>query len=76
MDFDLPLDEARVYRPPLAVPDDLEEFWARTLARIGTAAPTFTRVDSGLVAVETYDVTLAGFDGDPVRAWLHLPASS
>ncbi len=75
MHYDLPLDEARVYRPPLATPDDLGAFWAGTLARIGDAAPTLTRVDSGLVTVESYDVTLAGFDGHPVRAWLHLPAA-
>ncbi len=74
MHFDLPLDEARVYRPQLTVPDDLEEFWSGTLARIGGSAATLTRVDSGMVSVETYDVTLAGFDGDPIRAWLHLPA--
>jgi cephalosporin-C deacetylase len=30
-------------------------------------------VESGLVAVETFDVTFGGFGGDPVRAWLHLP---
>ena len=74
MHYDLPLDEARVYRPTLTVPDDLEDFWAGTVARIGGAAPTLTRVESGLVTVETYDVSLAGYDGDPVRAWLHLPA--
>jgi cephalosporin-C deacetylase len=73
MHYDLPLEEARVYHPPLAVPDDLGDFWARTLARVGGAPPTLTRVDSGLVTVESYDVTLAGFDGHPVRAWLHLP---
>lgn len=75
MHYDLPLDEARVYRPDLAVPADLEEFWSRTLERVGGSAPVLERVDSGLVTVETYDVTLAGFDGDPVRAWLHLPAA-
>ncbi|GAA4754530.1 acetylxylan esterase [Nocardioides endophyticus] len=74
MHYDLPLEEARVYRPPLAVPEDLGDFWARTLARIGGAPPMLTRVDSGLVTVESYDVALAGFDGHPVRAWLHLPA--
>ena len=37
MHYDLPLDEARVYRPPLAVPADLEEFWAGTLARASAA---------------------------------------
>jgi len=76
MHYDLPLAEARAYRPPLAVPGDLGAFWERTLARVGGGAPTLTRVESGLVTVETYDVTLAGFDGDPVRAWLHLPAES
>ncbi|WP_036507757.1 acetylxylan esterase [Nocardioides sp. URHA0020] len=75
MHYDLPLAQARVYRPDLAVPDDLEEFWAATLERTGGAPPVLTRVDSGLVTIETYDVTLAGFDGDPVRAWLHLPAA-
>jgi cephalosporin-C deacetylase len=74
MHYDLPLDQARAYRPDLDVPEDLEEFWAATLARIGTTTPTMDAVESGLVAVETYDVTLAGFAGDPVRAWLHLPA--
>lgn len=75
MHYDLPLDQARVYAPPLAVPDDLGDFWARTLARIGGEPPTLTRVESGLVTVESYDVVLAGFDGHPVRAWLHLPAA-
>jgi cephalosporin-C deacetylase len=31
-------------------------------------------VDNGLVAVDTFDVTFAGFGGDPVHGWLHLPA--
>jgi cephalosporin-C deacetylase len=74
MHYDLSLAESRVYRPPVAVPDDLAEFWAGTLARIGDGPPSLTRVESGLVSVETYDVILAGFDGDPVHAWLHLPA--
>src|SRR6478735_2780117 len=74
MHYDLPLGESRVYRPPVAVPGDLGAFWERTLARIGDGPPSLTRVESGLASVETYDVTLAGFAGDPVRAWLHLPA--
>ncbi len=74
MHLDLPLADARSYRPDLPVPADLEDFWAATLARIGDTPTLLTRVGSGLVTVETYDVTLAGFDGHPVRAWLHLPA--
>jgi cephalosporin-C deacetylase len=74
--FDLPLDELRRYRPELAVPDDLDEFWKGTLAaaRGHELNAEFTRVDTGLVVVETYDVTFAGYGGTPIRGWLHLPA--
>ena len=73
MHFDWPLEQLRDYEPALAAPVDLGEFWAATLTDLGTAA-SFARVDSGLVAVETYDVTFPGFGGDPVHGWLHLPA--
>jgi cephalosporin-C deacetylase len=73
---DLPLDELRTYRPRVGEPDDLDAFWATTLAeaRLHPLDATFERVDSGLVVVETWDVTFRGFGGSPVRAWLHLPA--
>jgi len=29
-----------------------------------------------LTAVESWDVTFNGFGGHPIRAWLHLPAST
>jgi cephalosporin-C deacetylase len=76
MQQDWPLPELRAYRPALAVPSDLAEFWSATLAggRAARAAPTLSGVATGLVGVETFDVTFAGFGGDPVRAWLHLPA--
>jgi cephalosporin-C deacetylase len=75
---DLPLDELRAYRPALAVPPDLEAFWASTLAaaRARDLDPRFRPVDSGLRLISTVDVTFAGFDGAPVRAWLHLPAGA
>ncbi|WP_277394614.1 acetylxylan esterase [Blastococcus litoris] len=73
---DLPLEELRRYDPQLPAPADLRGFWDATL---GEAAGrpldvSSTPVDSGLVAVETSDVSFAGFGGAPVRAWLHLPA--
>jgi cephalosporin-C deacetylase len=73
---DLPLEELRRYAPELPAPPDLREFWDATLAEAGERplAATCTPVDSGLVTVETSDVTFAGFGGTPVRAWLHLPA--
>ena len=73
--FDLPLDQLRRYAPDLPVPDDLDAFWASTLAdaRSHDLDATFTRVDSGLRLVETYDVRFNGFGGQPVRGWLQLP---
>ncbi len=75
--FDLPLDELRVYTPDLSVPADLDAFWATTLAetRAHDLAAPFVPFDSGLTAIETLDVTYAGFGGAPVRGWLHLPAA-
>ena len=76
MQYDWPIEQLWDYRPAVAAPDDLAEFWHGTLEGAGPSVPSFERVESGLVAVETYDVTFSGFGGDPVRAWLHLPAES
>ncbi|WP_404431581.1 acetylxylan esterase [Microbacterium lacus] len=76
--FDLPLDELRRYRPEITVPDDFDEFWRSTLsaARAYASAVTLSRVESPLTTVEVYDVTFAGFAGDPIKAWLLLPAGT
>ena len=75
---DLPLAELRTYRSAVVPPPDLEEFWQQTLTEAAAQdlAPTFERVESGLVTVDTYDVAFSGFGGDRVRAWLHLPAAA
>ena len=75
--FDLPIDELRAYAPDLPVPADLEGFWSTTLAeaRSHDLAATFTPFDSGLTAIDTLDVTFAGYGGSPIRGWLHLPAN-
>ena len=75
MQVDGSLAEVRAHRPELSVPADLDQFWRRALDG-EPGPPAFERVDSGLVAVETYDVAYAGSGGDPVRGWLHLPAAA
>ena len=72
---DLPLDELERYRPELTHEHDFDEFWRGTLdaARTCTDRPKAVRVDAGLRAVDSYDVTFAGWAGEPVRAWLVLP---
>ncbi|GLY19297.1 acetylxylan esterase [Kineosporia rhizophila] len=74
---DLPLSELRTYRSEVPRPDDFEEFWQRTLKE-SRAAGFETRlepVDNRLTTVDTWDVTFAGFGGQPVKGWLHLPAN-
>ncbi|SFD03989.1 cephalosporin-C deacetylase [Nocardioides terrae] len=76
--IDLTLPELWDYRPELPEPSGFDAFWSRTLSEQAgyPLAVTLEPVDNGLVAVETFDLTFAGFGGDPVRAWLHLPAAA
>ncbi|MBP2706879.1 acetylxylan esterase [Microbispora sp. RL4-1S] len=74
--FDMPLERLREYRPELAVPGDLADFWSATLAetREHDLAATFEPAGNGLALIETFDVRFAGFGGHEIRGWLHLPA--
>ncbi|MFC0672608.1 acetylxylan esterase [Brachybacterium hainanense] len=76
--FDLPLPQLRAYRPELAEPADLDDFWAGKLARARAHAPIIDLrpIETGLTLVETWDVTFAGHDGDPIRAWYLRPAGA
>ncbi|QFZ18286.1 acetylxylan esterase [Saccharothrix syringae] len=74
--FDLPLTELRRYRPEVREPADFDRFWADTLAAARRHAPLVAvePVKTQLTLLETADVTFAGFDGHPVRAWYTRPA--
>ena len=76
--FDLPLDQLRTYRSASEEPEDFDAFWAKTLdeTRAHPLDARFEPVATGLATVETYDVTFAGFDGQPVKGWFVLPAGT
>lgn len=76
--FDLSLDELRAYRPERSEPKDFDAFWQATLdeTRQHPLHAQFERVDFGLKIVESYDVTFAGFGGQPVKGWLLLPVNA
>lgn len=76
--FDLPLDQLQTYAPEIAEPDDFDEFWRATLAesRAHTGAVRVEPVATPLTGVEVFDVTFPGFGGDPIAAWLLLPAGA
>ena len=73
--FDMPQNELEQYQPPRQEPADFDSFWQRTLAesRQYELQATFETADFGLKLIETYDVTFAGYDGQPVKGWLLLP---
>jgi cephalosporin-C deacetylase len=73
--FDLPLSELREYKPDRDEPADFDAFWAATLAdaRSHPLAATFEPVDAGFATVDVWDVTFAGFGGQPIKGWFLAP---
>ena len=74
--YDEPIEQLLKRKPTLQEPSDFWEFWHRTVdeSRRRAFIPIATPVDQGLQLVSTMDVQFAGFDGQPVHAWLHRPA--
>ncbi|MEU2251130.1 acetylxylan esterase [Streptomyces sp. NPDC019224] len=76
--FDLPLDQLRGYRPDPDEPEDFDAFWRRTLdeAAAHPLDAEFAPYDAALAALDTYDVSFAGWGGHRIRAWLNVPAGA
>lgn len=73
--FDLPLSELRAYKPDRDEPADFDAFWATTLAdaRSHPLAATFEPFDAGFATIDVWDVTFAGFGGQPIKGWFLAP---
>lgn len=73
--FDMPRHELEVYLPERHEPADFDAFWQQTLeqTRMHPLAAEFAPVNYHLQTVETYDVTFAGYGGQPIKGWLLLP---
>ena len=73
--FDLPLEQLREYRPERARTDRLRRVLETTLAEAaGHDLDVRVRaVRAGLVTVDVFDVTFAGFGGHPISGWLLSP---
>jgi cephalosporin-C deacetylase len=74
--FDMSLAELQAYQPLRSEPADFDAFWQNTLeeARRYPLNARFEQVDYGLRLFDTYDVTFAGYGGQPVKAWFIVPA--
>ena len=73
---DLPEAELRAYTATVADPDGFDEFWAGELERSRAAARPveLSEVDAGLTAIRVFDVTFSGWNGQPIKGWLRVPA--
>ncbi|MXG91601.1 acetylxylan esterase [Nocardioides flavescens] len=76
--YDLPESELATYRTTAQAPDDLDAFWADTLAEARALAtpPTVEQVKTPLVGVEVHDVSFSGFGGERIRAWYRRPVGA
>jgi cephalosporin-C deacetylase len=76
--FDLALHDLENYRPALAEPSDLDDFWSWTLAetRAYDLDLELAETDNHLALVATYDLSFRGFGGQRINAWLHVPAGA
>jgi cephalosporin-C deacetylase len=76
--FDLPLDQLERYTPDVREPADFDAFWRETL-HDAESSPIILDIrpePTDLRLVESWDVTFAGFGGDPIRAWYSRPAGT
>jgi cephalosporin-C deacetylase len=77
--FDLPLVELPSYRSAAIEPQDLDAFWESAIAAAHAHAfePTLEPYRGDAYrALAAADVTFAGADGHPIRAWYIRPAGS
>lgn len=73
--LDLPLQQLVQYKPDRTEPADFDDFWRGTLdeSRSHAQAARFEPVDIGFPALAFYDVTFAGYAGQPIKGWFIVP---
>lgn len=73
--FDLPQHELENYQSSTTEPADFDQFWTSTLetTRKYPLNAEFIAVDEGLHLLEVFDVTFAGYGGQPIKGWFMVP---
>lgn len=76
--YDLPREELLSYKPQRTEEGDFDQFWSSNLERTASkpVGATFVPRDCGLPAVEAFDVTFSGYEGERIKGWLILPAAA
>jgi len=75
---DQPLDQLQHRQATVAEPTDFAEFWCQTVAeaREYPVAVKLDRVSTSLRAIEVWEVRFGGWGGEPISAWLLVPADA
>jgi cephalosporin-C deacetylase len=73
---DLTFEELAAYRSGAAEPAGFDAFWAEVLSGPPGAAPVFEPISTSLKTLQVYDVSLAGHEGQTVKAWFVVPAGA
>jgi cephalosporin-C deacetylase len=73
-----PLKELEKFAPGPNSKLDFAQFWKETLAEFLVADLTaeLINVESPITAFETFDVTVPGFNGDPIKGWFIKPKNA
>ena len=68
-------EELETLRVPLTKKSDFEVFWRNTLQNFLSreASPILSEVQTPLSLVDVSDVTVSGFNGDPIKGWFLQP---
>lgn len=67
------LADLESYKPALTKKSDFESFWADSLAMFPREKAQLVQVDSPIETLDIYDVTIKGFNGDPIKGWFLTP---
>ncbi|HMP42065.1 MAG TPA: acetylxylan esterase, partial [Roseiflexaceae bacterium] len=67
--FDMPLEQLERYTPTREEPADFDAFWRATLDEAASYSldARFEPFDAGLQTIESFDVTFAGYGGQPIK---------
>jgi len=70
-----PLSELQKYRPDLTKQSDFEDFWKETLATYIDENPKvkLEKFDFPVNQLEVFDVTIEGFNREPIKGWFLSP---
>lgn len=74
--IDLPLEQLKVYKPPLTRRSDFKELWEKNLklSNDHPLNPVLREVDYPIKKIETYMLTFDGFlDRTPIVCWYLKP---